>query len=536
MDAQPVAPTAAKGALKTLSLAELARHNTDRDCWIAVRGRVYDVTRFLDVHPGGKRILLTVAGQDATKAFELHHQATTVLAKYDAKLVVGVLDGYEPSSDVAESYGRDAFGDKLAFADPAWYQDWHSPYYKDSHRRLRVWAREVVERELMPYIADWDKAGKAPADLYKRFGDLGLLPAVTGAKTWPSQWTKHQPPCGIKPEEWDAFHEMVIGDELARIASAGVGAVLTLGPSIALPPIMKYGSPKMQEKIIPAVLDGTKTIALAITEPFAGSDVANIQTTAVPTPDGKSYVINGEKKWITNGTWADYFVVAARTGGKGMGGISLFLVDRSKGGIETRPVPCQGNVTSGTAFVVLENCVVNAEDIIGSLNKGFKCIMSNFNHERLGICVTSIRSARVCYEVAMKYANKRRTFGQKLFTHGVIRNKLAHMARQIEASQAWLELIVYQLSIMSEEEAMLRMGGPIALLKAQSTVTMEYCAREASQVLGGVGYTKGGIGEKVERIYRDVRGMAIPGGSEEIMLDLGIRQAVKVSEMMGAKL
>ncbi len=119
---------------------------------------------------------------------------------------------------------------------------------------------------------------------------------------------------------------------------------------------------------------------------------------------------------------------------------------------------------------------------------------------------------------------------------GVVRNKLAHMCRQIEATQAWTEAIIYQLSLLNPQEAALKLGGPIALLKAQATVTFEYCAREASQILGGISYTKGGIGERIERLYRDVRSMAIPGGSEEIMLDLGIRQAQKLSKMMGAKL
>jgi alkylation response protein AidB-like acyl-CoA dehydrogenase len=147
--------------------------------------------------------------------------------------------------------------------------------------------------------------------------------------------------------------------------------------------------------------------------------------------------------------------------------------------------------------------------------------MNNFNNERLGICVGSIRSgilpsnkimlARVCYEEAVNYAHSRKTFGKFLFEHGVIRNKLAHMVRQIEASQAWLENIVYQFRFMSAQEANIKLGGPIALLKAQATTTFEFCAREASQILGGISYTRGGLGEKVERCYRDVRGVAIPG-------------------------
>lgn len=162
--------------------------------------------------------------------------------------------------------------------------------------------------------------------------------------------------------------------------------------------------------------------------------------------------------------------------------------------------------------------------------------MTNFNHERIGIIIQCIRFSRVCYEESMKYAHKRRTFNTKLINHPVIRLKLAHMARQIEASYSWLENIIYQCQKMTETEAMLKLGGAIAGLKAQSTVTFEYCAREASQIFGGLSYSRGGQGGKVERLYRDVRAYAIPGGSEEIMLDLSIRQALRVHKALGMKL
>ena len=162
--------------------------------------------------------------------------------------------------------------------------------------------------------------------------------------------------------------------------------------------------------------------------------------------------------------------------------------------------------------------------------------MTNFNHERIGIVIQCLRFSRVCYEECVKYAHKRKTFGQSLIKHPVIRMKLAHMARQIEASYSWLEAIIYQCGKMGETEAMFRLGGAIASLKAQSTVTFEFCAREASQIFGGLSYSRGGQGGKIERLYRDVRAYAIPGGSEEIMLDLSIRQSLKVNQMMGMKL
>lgn len=163
-------------------------------------------------------------------------------------------------------------------------------------------------------------------------------------------------------------------------------------------------------------------------------------------------------------------------------------------------------------------------------------MLTDASHERIGIIIQCLRFSRVCYEESMKYAHKRRTFGKKLIDHPVIRLKLAHMFRQIEASYAWLENMIYQAQKMNDVEAMLKLGGAIAGLKAQATVTFEFCAREASQIFGGLSYSRGGQGAKVERLYRDVRAYAIPGGSEEIMLDLSIRQSLRVHKALGMKL
>mmetsp|Transcript_38129 Transcript_38129/g.67265 ORF Transcript_38129/g.67265 Transcript_38129/m.67265 type:complete len:167 (+) Transcript_38129:1-501(+) len=141
------------------------------------------------------------------------------------------------------------------------------------------------------------------------------------------------------------------------------------------------------------------------------------------------------------------------------------------------------------------------------------------------------RFSRVCLEESLKFANKRKTFGKTLVQHPVIRWKIAEMARLIEASQAWLEWTTYQMNTMGKMEANLKLGGHTALLKVQCTKVFEYCARESAQIFGGLSYTRGGQAEKVERLNREVRAMAVPGGSEEIMLDLGVRQSTKLAEM-----
>jgi alkylation response protein AidB-like acyl-CoA dehydrogenase len=174
----------------------------------------------------------------------------------------------------------------------------------------------------------------------------------------------------------------------------------------------------------------------------------------------------------------------------------------------------------------MENVRVPVTNLIGEENGGFKCIMYNFNHERWWIVVQVIRYARVCFEESFNYALKRETFNKRLIDHPVIRFKLGEMSRQIEASQAWLENLTYQMCQKTHDEQKV-LGGPIALAKVQATKVFEYCAREAAHIFGGNSYTRGGQGEKVERLLREVRAFSIPAGSEEIMLDLGVRQAMK---------
>ena len=331
----------------------------------------------------------------------------------------------------------------------------------------------------------------------------------------------------MKPEEYNHFHELILIDELGRAGSGGLMWAIFGGLSIGLPPVLNFGSQYLKDKVAKDCLTGKKVICLAITEPYAGSDVAAIQTSAELSEDKQYYIVNGEKKWITNGVFADYFTVAVRTGGEGMGGISLLLLERNMEGITTKQMKCSGVWPSGTTYITLEDVKVPVSNLIGKENSGFKYIMYNFNHERWSIVCQASRLARVCLEESIAYAHKRKTFGKKLIEHPVIRNKIANMAREVEATHSWLEIITFQMTKMDHLQQSQKLGGPIALLKAQATKTFEYCAREAAQIFGGLAYTRGGQGDKVERLYREVRAYAIPGGSEEIMLDLGVRQSLK---------
>ncbi|CAG9941226.1 unnamed protein product [Clonostachys rosea f. rosea IK726] len=542
---------------KVFTAADVASHNKADNLYTIIDGDVYDLTKFQDDHPGGKKILQRVAGKDASKAFWKYHNEG-ILKKYKGKLQVGSLDTKpksepkaeppapapkpappavkavkkeEPSSEESAE-PLEPFGQQIPFADPNWYQGYHSPYFNETHAALRAEVREWIENEIEPNVTEWDEAKRVPEEIYKEMGRRGYLGGLLGVK-YPTEYT--QAPACVPVEKWDLFHEVLITDELSRTGSGGFVWNLIGGFGIGCPPVMKFGSKALKDRIMPGILSGDKRICLAITEPDAGSDVANLTCEAKLSEDGKHFIVNGEKKWITNGIWSDYFTTAVRTGGPGMNGVSLLLIERTEG-VSTRRMDCQGVWSSGTTYITFEDVKVPVENLLGKQNQGFRVIMTNFNHERIGIVIQSLRFARVCYEESVKYANKRRTFGKKLIEHPVIRMKLAHMARQIEASYSWLENLVYQCEKMGETEAMLRLGGPIASLKAQSTLTFEFCAREASQIFGGLSYSRGGQGGKVERLYRDVRAYAIPGGSEEIMLDLSMRQSLRVAKAMGMKL
>ena len=220
---------------------------------------------------------------------------------------------------------------------------------------------------------EWDEGKKAPLQLYRKAAEAGLLGGIFSSK-WPTEFCGRKIIGGVTPEEFDLFHVLILQDELCRPGSAGLLNAFA-GICIGLPPVITFGPKHMIQRIAPSILAGEKYICLAVTEPYGGSDVANIRTEAKRTPDGKFFIVNGEKKWITNGVFADYFTVAVRTGGPGIGGISLLLVERVFPGVKTSQMNCSGIWCSGTSYITFEDVKVPVENLIGKENQGFKCIM-----------------------------------------------------------------------------------------------------------------------------------------------------------------
>lgn len=317
---------------------------------------------------------------------------------------------------------------------------------------------------------------------------------------------------------------------MSRSGLGGPAASLVTGMSYGVPPLLKFGSPQLQERFLPDLLTGRKRTCIAITEPGAGSDVAGIETSAVRSEDGREWVINGAKKWITNGIWSHWCTMAVKTGGVGSGpaGLSLVVVPLlDYPGVSMRGLSTGGGTTSGTTYIELDDVRVPVENLIGEEGMGMRYIMTNFNHERLTIAIGVTRQARVALASAVEYVMQREAFGKVLVEQAVVRHRLARAGALLESQWAWVEQFVYQMCHMRKDDADTELGGLTALCKAQAGIVLDECARCAVLLFGGNGYTRGGKGAVVEKIYREVPGARIPGGSEDVMLDLAVRQLVK---------
>ena len=366
----------------------------------------------------------------------------------------------------------------VPFSEPPWLCGVPSPYYNDSHRQWQRACREFVDRHLNNYALDWERAEEVPSHVYGDFAATHMLIPTLPAPL-PVAWLRklgiETLPGGLRVDDFDYFHGAIYGHEMARSGTGGPGGALTVGIAYGTPPLYKFGSPQLQERFLPDILLGRKRICIAITEPDAGSDVANITTSAVKSEDGRHYVVNGAKKWITNGIWSDFATMAVRTGSEGSGaaGISLLVVPlKGQEGVTMRKIEVGGGRATGTTFIELDDVKVPAENLIGQENMGMKYIMTNFNHERLSIAVGVVTQARVALSSAFAYTLKRHAFGQPLISRETVRQRLARAGADVEALWSWVETFLYAMKHMPKEEADLKLGGLTAAVKAKAGVVL----------------------------------------------------------------
>ncbi|KAH9175171.1 acyl-CoA dehydrogenase [Lactarius sanguifluus] len=504
--------------LKEFTVEEVAKHNKEGDLWIVVDSRVYDVSRFANLHPGGAAVLLvdTIAGKDATKAFfGLHRQEVLYRPQY-ARLQVGTIRGQQP---LIKPLAADEIS-QVPYAEPSWLSPgFSSPYYNASHRRFQKAMRRLVNEVILPEAVRCEENGKRVSqEVMEKLGELNVI----GMRLGPGKHLKGRTLLGgvITPEEYDHFHELIINNELGRCGTRGFMDGLFAGDVIGLPPLLNFGPPELQAKIVPDVLAGKKFICLAISEAFAGSDVGGMQTYAYK--DGNEWVISGTKKWITNGTFADYFTVACKT----EGGYTVILVPRCDE-LSTKPIKTAYSPTAGTAFVTFDKVRVPVSNTLGKEGKGMSVILSNFNHERWMILAMSLSTQRLIVEECLKWSQQRQAFGKALSSQAVVRAKLAQMISRVESAQNWLENVTHQMNNMSYAEQADKIAGTIALLKQYVTSTGRATAEDATQIFGGRSVTQSGMGKLIENYHRTSPYDAILGGAEDVMGDLGVRQALR---------
>ena len=376
--------------------------------------------------------------------------------------------------------------------------------FTPEHEQFRATLRAFIAREITPFVNEWDEAETFPLSLYSQVAELG----VTGLG-----YPEH---LGGTPA--DVFYKIILAEEYARCGSGGMQASLN-SHTIALPPLLMAGSPSLQQAVIPPVLRGEKIAALAITEPGGGSDVAALKTSAVR--DGDHYIVHGEKTFITSGMRAHFITTAVRTDpqSKGAKGISVLVIDGDTPGLTRTPLKKMGWWCSDTAHLRFDHCRVPVARLVGEEHQGFKTIMSNFNAERLFMAAVAYGQAQVCLEEALDWARQRSTFGQPLSERQVVRHKLMDMQLRIDAARSHVHELAYRIEHQLGDPAAL--VARVAMAKVLATQALQFCADQALQILGGMGYMRG---TRSERIYREVKVMMIGGGSEEILKDLAARQ------------
>ncbi|KAI6383245.1 hypothetical protein MCOR25_000165 [Pyricularia grisea] len=502
---------------KTFTREEVKKHNTEDDVWFIIDSVVYDVSDFLDAHPGGEAVLRQAAGTDATTDFYNLHRHE-VLTKYK-DLAIGTIVNEKPSVITPKP------GDLslVPYAEPLWLTpQFKSPYYKESHHRLRRAMRLFTDIYTTPEAQARERDGEyVSQELIDRMSKAGILHMRMG----PGKHLHGQNLLdgAVDGKEFDYFHDLICIQEQTRPSARGFQDGNLAGMVIGLTAVLNFCKDEpLKKKISEEVFSGKKKICLAITEAFAGSDVANLRTTAKKTADGKHYIVNGTKKWITNGVFCDYFVTGVQTDK----GLSVLIIERGEG-VETQQMKTSYSRTAGTTYVTFDNVKVPAGHLLGEENKGIYVILSNFNHERWTMTCGTVRYCRTVVEECLKWAHQRLVFGKRLIDQPVIRLKLAKMIALVESHQSWLETITYQMCHMPYSEQSKHLGGPIGLLKMSATRMAHEIADEAVQIWGGRGLTQTGMGYIIENFNRTYKFDAILGGAEEVLGDLGVRQAMK---------
>ncbi len=363
----------------------------------------------------------------------------------------------------------------------------------DDHVAIRASARRFAQAHIAPHGAAWEEAEEFPLELYRTACAAGVIGIGY--------------PEAVGGQGGDLGHVLVSAEELL-LAGRSVGTVVGLGShGIALPPIIRFGTPEQQARFVTPCVRDAKIAALAITEPGGGSDVASLATRAERA--GDHYIVTGTKTFITSGTRADFVTTAVRTGGPGHAGVSLLVIERGTPGFTvSKKLKKTGWWASDTAELSFDGCRVPVANRIGPEHGGFPMIMMNFAGERLALAGQCVAIAELAYRESIAYTRERHAFGKPLTGFQVTRHKLADMASRIAAARALTGEAITR--VLRGEQA----AGLAAMAKNVATDACSFVCDHAVQLHGGYGYMRETL---VERLYRDARLYPIGGGTREIM-------------------
>jgi acyl-CoA dehydrogenase len=362
---------------------------------------------------------------------------------------------------------------------------------------LSAQVRRFVEQEVKPHAAAWEEQGFVPREVLLRMGELGFL----GIRY----------PEAYGGSDMDTLATVVLAEELGRSTFSGFAITVLVHTDMASVHIFNGGSQAQKDALMPDIVAGKKIVAVAVTEPGAGSDVKGIRTTA--RADGDHFVLNGAKTFITNGVYGDLYCVAAKTdpGGRPSQSISMFLVEKGTPGFTVaRALDKHGWRSSDTAELVFEDCRIPAANLLGKQGRGFYAIMRNFQNERVVLGAMAMGEAQAAIDLTLDWITQRKTFGTTLFEKQSVRQRLAMLATRVEAGRQ----LVYHAAWLDTQG--IDATREVSMVKA-------YCGEVVNEVMYACVQFHGGMGfmreSTIERMARDARVQAIGGGATEVMLE-----------------
>jgi acyl-CoA dehydrogenase len=371
-----------------------------------------------------------------------------------------------------------------------------SIYFTEEHDLFRTSFQDFLQKEVVPHIEKWEKTGTIERFIWKKMGEMGFF-----GLNYPEAYG------GLN---LDLFYTVIFLEELQKIKSSGFAAAMWAHAYLAMTHLHAEGSEQIKQDYLAPSISGDKIGALCISEPFGGSDVAGMKTTAVL--QGDSYIINGSKTFITNGVYADYYIVAAKTNpALGNKGISIFLVDTNLKGISATKLDKLGWRASDTAEIAFDNVVIPASNLMGEAGKGFPYIMQHFALERLIMAVNAHARAEYAIDYTIDYMAQREAFGVKINSFQALRHTLVDHATEVEHCKVFNYAAVARLN---NGEYVVKEA---TMAKLKSTKVADEAIYSCLQMLGGYGYMEE---YPMARLLRDSRLGPIGGGTSEILREI----------------